>query len=130
MYLWKMFFNGDERRFSYTEHTLEKEKMVRMSDDDFDTDKSYNPDDPEIKDIMESAIKLCEKLELDFKDFFVSICKGFKTLSIVWTCGVFVVCLKDGKVKATTQNGWSFTREQFDALFDFVDVLIEHNWFF
>ena len=64
------------------------------------------------------------------KDAPVFISRGYKNLHIVWTCGVFEVCFDEGKLKVRTENGWFFTREQFNALFDFVNVLIEHNWFF
>ena len=129
MYLWEMYLNNEEHTFRFTEHTPEKERC-RISNCNFKTDKSYKPDDPKIKDIIASAIKLCEELELNFKDRGVLIVRGFTRLDIIWHEGVFEICFDDGKVKARTQNGWSFTREQFNALFDFVNVLIEHNWFF
>ena len=130
MYLWKMELNNDEQSFSFTEQTPEIQKEFRFGDYYFKTDKSYKPDDPKIKDIITSAIKMCEELELNFKDSNVSIYRGFTRLYIMWKCGLFEIVLKDGKVRARTENGWTFTREQFNAVFDFVNVLIEHNWFF
>ncbi len=131
MYLWKMYLGNKEQKFCFTENTPEmRNKMFRMADDDFETDKSYKPDDPEIKDIITAAINFCEELALNFKDAPVFISRGYKNLHIVWTCGVFEVCFDEGKLKVRTENGWFFTREQFNALFDFVNVLIEHNWFF
>ena len=130
MYLWKMYLSNEEQRFKFTEHTPEKNKSFRIADYDFETDKSYKPYDPKISDIITSAMKLCEELGLNLKDYSVSIIRGFKRLLIAERCGIFDVHFDDGKVKVRTENGWIFTREQFNALFDFIDVLIEHNWFF
>ena len=131
MYLWKMHLYNEEQRFKFTEHTPEiRKRRFRISDYDFETDKIYKPDDPKIKDIITSAMEMCKKLELNLKDCPVSIYRGYTRLHIMWKCGVFEICFDDGKVKAKTENGWIFTREQFNALFDFINVLIEHNWFF
>ena len=94
MYLCKMYLDNEEQTFEFTEHTPEiRKRRFRISDYDFETDKSYKPDDPKIKDIITSAMKMCEELELNLKDCPVSIERGYTRLCIIWKCGVFDIRL-------------------------------------
>lgn len=129
MYLWKMVIGGNERTtFKFTEHTPEKEKGNITGY--FKTDKSYSKDDLTIKPVVEATIKVCKALNLDLKERHVVIERGFDKLIFMYWCGVFDARLKDGLVVVRTENGWCFTREQFNAIFDFIDIVKESNWFF
>lgn len=133
MYLWKMYLNGEKVTFKFTEHTEEKEKCPRIADYNFNTDQEYQPDDSEIKPIIDAAKRFRDILAL--KPSFwaptpLHIIRGFKKITIIGGAGLFDVVYQEGKVMVRTENHDVFTKEQFEALFDFIDVLIQNNWFF
>lgn len=129
MYLWKMVISGNEETtFEFTEHTAEKEKKALTPY--FKTDQSYSQEEPTIKPIIQAAIELCKTLNIDLKENYVHIQRGFKELSFICRCGVFNAVLRDGLVVVGIENDIRFTREQYNAIFDFINVVKETNWFF
>lgn len=129
-YLWSMVVKEDGGSFRFTECTPEIEKMGWWTGSG---EKSYSPDDPIIKPIFDAAIELCKILgfELDSSDIckYLLITREIQRLLVIYKAGAFEVKMKNGQVRVRTENWYSFTKEQFDALFEFVDVLIKHKWF-
>ncbi|MBQ2836127.1 MAG: hypothetical protein IJE68_04770 [Clostridia bacterium] len=128
-YLWSMVVLEKGGRFSFTECTPEREMSGWWSGTG---EKSYSPDDPIIKPIFDAAIELCKILgfELDDSDLckYLLIRREVKSLLVIYGAGAFEVVMKNGEVKVRTENRHSFTKQQFDAFFEFVDLLIKHNW--
>lgn len=131
MYLWFLVISEKDVSFKFTEHTKEKEEKFYTGF--FTTDQSYPPDAPEIKPIVEAAFKLAKELNLSLSDQQqeqVSIKREFQRLVVIHNCGVFEAKLKNDEIALGTENDRTFTRQQFNAMFDFLDVLKETNWFF
>lgn len=133
MYLWRMVVSNQDVIFKFTEHTEEKEKdnPTRF----FTPDQTYSQDEPSIKPVIEATFKLAKALEIDLtqlpvQEDYIFIERGFKGLSFVYQSGMFEAGLERGKIVLQTKNGWTFTKEQFDAMFEFLEVLKESNWFF
>lgn len=127
-YLWNMSIQEDEVEFRYTEHTPEKEaRGIGLS---FNANKSYDSDDKEIKPIVDAAKQMCNILKLDITKNNLLLMRSFERFIVIYGCGVFEAKLKNDLVVIGTENGRLFTREQLNAIFDFVDVLIKYNWFF
>ncbi len=138
MYLWDMVLKGKDVKFSFTEHTTEKEKNNYLGDVGYYvTDQTYQQDDVAIKPVVEAAFNLLKALNIDLTNPMdgifenaVLIKRGFKSLVLIYHCGVFDARLEEGNIVAKPENGWKFTKEQYIAIFDFLEILKETNWFF
>lgn len=138
MYLWNMVLKGKDVKFSFTEHTTEKEKNNHLGDVGyFVTDQTYQQDDAAIKPIVEAAFDLLKALNIDLTNPMdgifenkVLITRGFKSFVFIHHCGVFEAKLEEGNIVVQPENRWEFTREQIIAVFDFLETLKEANWFF
>ena len=130
-YLWKLVLGEKRRSFTYYECTPEVER--NYGDVTLNTKvKSYSPGHSAIKPIFDAATKLCEILNLELVEAncnYLLIRREIKRLVVIYKCGLFEAKYENGTVKVRTENGWTFTKEQFDAIFEFLDVLIKHNWF-
>lgn len=128
MYTWNMLIGENEEiSFELTERTVKEEKK-RVTE--FYKTKIYSREEPAIKQISEAAIELCKVLNLDLKENSVLIKKDFTDLVFIYKCGVFYAKLRDDSVVVGSENFRCFTREQFDAIFDFINVVKELNLFF
>lgn len=130
MKLWKMFVNEKTVKFGSTECTPKKEKNFRIADYDFYIEQVYSLDDPIVKPIITAGIEMYRKMGFNLKGETLHIVRGFKEVTVWNTCKAFIIYFEDGLVKVRTMNSSAFTREQFNAIFDFVDVLIKYDWFF
>lgn len=128
MYLWKMMIKGQEAKFGYTEHT-EREENNNWTGN-FWLDKTYPPNDPAIKPVVDGALKLVNTLKLDLGKCDVWIIRGLRELKVIYGAEIFNAKLDGENIVARTENSWKFTREQFMAIFDFLETLKESNWFF
>lgn len=130
-YLWNLVLGENKREFTYYECTPEVEKNHGLATPETKV-RSYSPGHSEIKPIFDAATKLCEILNLELVEDnwdYLLISREIKRLVVMYKCGLFEAKYENDTVKVRTENGWFFTKEQFDAVFEFLDVLIKHNWF-
>lgn len=130
MKLWKMFINEKTVNFGSTECTPKKEKNLRLADYDFYIEQVHSPDDPAIKPIINAGIEMYSNLRFNLKGETLHIVRGFERVTVWDTQELFTICFEDGLSKVHTTSSNAFTRKQFNAIFDFVDVLIKYEWFF
>ncbi len=127
-YLWNLVLGERRRGFTYYECTPEVERNHGLATPKTKV-KSYSPGHSEIKPIFEAATKLSEVLNHNLSEQCLYISRNLKTVTVTYKCGCFEAKCENGTVKIRTENGWFFTKEQLDAFFEFLDVLIKHNWF-
>lgn len=129
MYLWEMVIDNEKVDFKFTENTAEKRSKA-ISNSDFKADKSYTRDNQAIKPMVEACIKMCNALKIDLTEKPVIIECGFVKFMFIYQCIIFYAYLRNGSIVIETSNSKTFTREQFNAIFDFLDVVKESNWFY
>ena len=130
-YLWNLVLEENKRGFTYYECTSEVEQNYGLATPKTKV-KSYSPGHSAIKPIFDAATKLCEILKLELIDAnceYLLISREIKRLVVIYKFGLFEAKCENGTVKVGTENGHAFTKEQFDAIFEFIDLLIKHNWF-
>lgn len=129
MKLWKLFTNGESVRFGATELVPGMEKRYRLADYDFRVEKNYPSDDPTIQPIVAAATEMYLKL-YPYPRLYLHIVRGYEKITVWDLYELFTICFDNGLIKVHTMGANGFTREQFKAIFDFVDVLIKNGWFF
>lgn len=135
MYLWNMVIRDEQVKFDFTKQTAEKEKNTYKGC--FETDQTCSRYDPAIRPIVEAAFNLVKALNIDLTNTtygisgdLVFIQRSFYELIFVYRVERFKAKLEKGNIVVQTENGCTFTKEQFIAIFDFLETLKETNWFF
>ena len=141
-YLWRLAFVKKGQSFLYTELPPEMEKKLlaqsRTLNPSIQFEKAYlsntanvtSPEDESIRSIIEASKKLHKKLDCNLDPDFFSIERGLHSLVVNSFGSLFEVKLRNKEIQLRTENNYSFTKEEFVAIFDFIGVLVDLGWFY
>ena len=130
--LWKMRLYKDHEVFESAEMSPDKQKDSNISVFSFQGKTFHSVKEPEIKKLIDAGLKMCGIIDLEPSKTIgvpVSIFRGLDRITVCCESFLFEVCSVDGTPKVKTVNSCMYTREQYNAIFDFVDVLVENGWF-
>lgn len=131
--LWKMRLYRDHEVFESAEMSPDKQKDRSISVYSFQGKTIHSIQEPEIKQLINAAQKMCGIINLEPSKAVgipVSIFCGLDVITVSCESFLFEIRSVNGMPKVKTVNSCMYTREQFNAIFDFIDVLIENGWFF
>lgn len=131
--LWKMRLYKDHQVFESAEMTSDAQENSINSVYSFNGKTFHSAHDPKIKLLIDAALRMCEVINLEPCKTVcvpVTIFCGLDKMTVNCDSFLFEVRSENGIPKVKTVNSSMYTRKQYNAIFDFIDVLIENGWFF
>lgn len=131
--LWKMRLYRDHEVFESAEMSSDKQKDSNISVYSFQGKTFHSTHDAKIRSMINAALKMCKIINLEPSKTVgipVSIFCGLDVITVGCESFLFEISSVNGTPTVKTVNSFMYTREQFNAIFDFIDVLIENGWFF
>lgn len=134
-YLWSLTIEEDSEKFRF--ERLSEEKLKELSNTPhwiLDLSFDYQEDDLSeeefdcIQKIIKNARFLAKKLELDLSENQLCISQNLNGTCFTWCCGLFEARTEGDDVKLKTSNSWIFRRDQFNAVFDFLEEARKCGW--